>query len=164
MKNKRRGQVALEFLMTYGWAFLIILVVIGAFIYFDVFNIGAPEMCRFDTGFTCEDQIAREGPGEVRVLARNSLGNAINVDDVELIYFDGATEVTVDVEDLSGVLTGPANDVWSHNQIIELVFDLADGQLIAGERFMGDIIVTFTPVGSDYERTRRASLSLPIEE
>ena len=34
----RRGQAALEFLTTYGWAFLVILVMIGALAYFGVLD------------------------------------------------------------------------------------------------------------------------------
>lgn len=37
IKNKK-GQGALEFLMTYGWAFLVIIVMIGALVYLDVLD------------------------------------------------------------------------------------------------------------------------------
>ena len=34
LKMKRNGQAALEFLMTYGWAVLVVLIVIGAIAFF----------------------------------------------------------------------------------------------------------------------------------
>ena len=45
----KRGQVALEFIMTYGWAILVVLVAIGALAYFGVLNPGKylPEKCFF---------------------------------------------------------------------------------------------------------------------
>ena len=36
MKKNNRAQAALEFLMTYGWAILVVLVSIGALAYFGV--------------------------------------------------------------------------------------------------------------------------------
>ncbi len=47
----KKGQAALEFLMTYGWAFLVILVMIGTLAYFGVLNVSAllPDRCQFST-------------------------------------------------------------------------------------------------------------------
>ena len=55
--NVKRGQSALEFLMTYGWAILIILVMITALVYFGVFNPSrlTPEKCTATPGFGCID-------------------------------------------------------------------------------------------------------------
>jgi len=55
----KRGQAALEFLTTYGWAFLVVLVVIGALAYFGVLNPSRflPERCTFQSEFACTDHI-----------------------------------------------------------------------------------------------------------
>ena len=55
MKNFRKGQAALEFLTTYGWAFLVILVMIGALGYFGVFDVSrfVPESCKLDGTVEC---------------------------------------------------------------------------------------------------------------
>ena len=47
----------MEFLSTYGWAFLVILVVIGAFVYFGGFNPSRslPDKCLFGSLFICTD-------------------------------------------------------------------------------------------------------------
>jgi len=39
-KNRRnkKGQAAMEFLMTYGWALLVVLIAIGALAFFGVLN------------------------------------------------------------------------------------------------------------------------------
>ena len=44
MKNKK-SQVAMEFLMNYGWAILIVLIAIGALAYFGMFDIFRPDSC-----------------------------------------------------------------------------------------------------------------------
>ena len=51
----RRGQSALEFLMTYGWAILVVLAAIGALAYFGVLNPSnfLPDQCTASSGFGC---------------------------------------------------------------------------------------------------------------
>ncbi|MCC7569923.1 hypothetical protein KO465_01090 [Candidatus Micrarchaeota archaeon] len=51
----RKGQAAMEYLMTYGWALLIIIVVMAIFIGL-ILNIQTPRACDFSTaGFICHD-------------------------------------------------------------------------------------------------------------
>ena len=53
----RRAQAALEFITTYGWAILIVLVMTGTFAYFGVLNpsIVTPERCGTSPEFVCTD-------------------------------------------------------------------------------------------------------------
>ncbi len=53
----RKAQAAMEFLMTYGWAILVVLVVIGALAYFGVLSPSTllPEKCTFPISVTCRD-------------------------------------------------------------------------------------------------------------
>ncbi|VVB58003.1 Uncharacterised protein [Candidatus Anstonella stagnisolia] len=47
-----KGQAAMEYLMTYGWALLVIVVVLAALLFINPFR--APEQCTFDTpSFVC---------------------------------------------------------------------------------------------------------------
>jgi hypothetical protein len=57
MVMKRKAQGALEFLMTYGWAFLVILIMIGALAYFGVLNPSKllPDKCMFGSPFMCKN-------------------------------------------------------------------------------------------------------------
>ena len=52
-----KGQAAMEFLMTYGWAILVVLVVIGALSYFGVLSPSTllPEKCTFPVSVSCTD-------------------------------------------------------------------------------------------------------------
>ena len=54
---KNRAQAALEFLTTYGWAFLVILVMISALSYFGVLSPSRllPEKCTFGSEIECLD-------------------------------------------------------------------------------------------------------------
>ena len=50
-------QAAIEFLATYGWAFLVILISIGALSYFGVLSPSKllPDRCNFGSEFGCVD-------------------------------------------------------------------------------------------------------------
>jgi hypothetical protein len=55
--RKKRGQGGIEFITTYGWAILVVVISLTALIYFDVFSIGdvAPNKCILPTGIICLD-------------------------------------------------------------------------------------------------------------
>ena len=52
----KRGQAAMEYLMTYGWAILVIVIVLAALLYLGVFNLASktPDICNFQTGLSCK--------------------------------------------------------------------------------------------------------------
>jgi len=56
--GNKKGQAALEYLMTYGWAILAVVVVLAVLWYLGIFTPKAPEMCVFDSPFSCVDGIA----------------------------------------------------------------------------------------------------------
>jgi hypothetical protein len=83
----RRGQAALEFLTTYGWAILIILVMIGALSYFGVMNPGemVPDKCVFSAGIGCQEYAAITSATEddtIQAKLLNGFGYAITISDV----------------------------------------------------------------------------------
>ena len=60
----KRAQAALEFLTTYGWAFLVILIMIGTLAYFGILSPGKylPNRCTFGSELQCIDyQISATG-------------------------------------------------------------------------------------------------------
>lgn len=95
MINKK-GQAAMEFLMTYGWALLVVLIAIGALASFGVLNPGQflPETCTVAPGISCIDFSASE-TGGLKVMMQNGMGIALT--DVTLY----STALTC-VEDLAG--------------------------------------------------------------
>ncbi|MFH0978945.1 MAG: hypothetical protein V1837_06630 [Candidatus Woesearchaeota archaeon] len=54
---QKRAQAAMEFLMTYGWAILVVLAAIGALAYFGVLSPDRflPEKCTLPSGVACLD-------------------------------------------------------------------------------------------------------------
>lgn len=71
----KKGQAAMEFLMTYGWAILVVLAAIAALAYFGVLSPDRflPNKCTLPSGMACLDFTVVEG-GTVQVAMQNSLG------------------------------------------------------------------------------------------
>ena len=85
----KRGQAAMEFLMTYGWAILVVLIAIGALAYFGVLN---PEKFVQDRcvitpiQLKCSDYNAVESAGTTTVTFRikNDLPDDIDIDTIAI--------------------------------------------------------------------------------
>ncbi len=89
----RKGQAAMEFLMTYGWAILVVLAAIGALAYFGVLSPDRflPEKCTLPAGMACLDFTA--STTSVVTVIQNSGGfDMTNV--VVTVTPQGASAVT----------------------------------------------------------------------
>ncbi len=78
MRRSKKGQAAMEFLMTYGWAILVVLVAIAALAYFGVLRPSRflPSSCTLGAGFSCDDfKVTSGGVGTFSV--RNGIGTNI---------------------------------------------------------------------------------------
>ena len=78
----KRAQAAMEFLMTYGWAILVVLIVVGALAYFGVLNPQnlIPEKCVFPTMLTCQDYLVTPGAsGTISVKLVNGAGQDMSI-------------------------------------------------------------------------------------
>jgi len=71
-----KGQAATEFLMTYGWALLVVLIAISTLAYFGVLSPGRflPEKCTVDPGFACLDWSVNSGANATQIVLKNSAG------------------------------------------------------------------------------------------
>lgn len=84
--HSRSSQAALEFLTTYGWAFLVILIMIGALAYFGILTPGKllPGRCNFPPEFSCIDYQISAASNTFKLRLKNGLGEAIDVSVVNL--------------------------------------------------------------------------------
>ncbi len=89
-----RAQGALEFLTTYGWAFIVVLVMVGALTHFGVLNPAslAPERCVSPAGFECRDsQVLTEGQS---IKFSNKLGYSIQISNASVETNSGNASCT----------------------------------------------------------------------
>ena len=77
--DDKRAQAALEFLTTYAWAFIVILMMIGALAYFGILSPSSllPNKCTISSEFQCLDWYLGSANNAVRVKLKNSVGEAI---------------------------------------------------------------------------------------
>ena len=75
----KKAQAAMEFLMTYGWAVLVVLSTIGALAYFGVLSPSKylPETCLFSQGISCLDY--KVTSSNIEMYLMNGYGQDIDV-------------------------------------------------------------------------------------
>jgi hypothetical protein len=76
LNHLKRAQAAMEFLMTYGWALLVVLVAIGALAFFGVLNPGQflPDQCVLFAGVSCISSFADANSDQLKFTFQNGLG------------------------------------------------------------------------------------------
>ena len=76
-----KSQAALEFLTTYGWAFLVIMIMIGSLAYFGILNPSKllPNRCNLGSEFTCVDYQISETANTFKIKLKNNVGETIAV-------------------------------------------------------------------------------------
>jgi hypothetical protein len=102
--NIKKSQAAMEFLMTYGWALLVVIIVIAALAFFGLLNPSRflPEKCEIAPGLTCVDYQATavtNGSGNFTILLNNGVGQNI---EVEYINFTSSTPTNTTATNVCG--------------------------------------------------------------
>ncbi len=121
----KKSQAALEFIMTYGWAILVVLVAIGALAYFGVLDPGKflPSKCTMSAGLACTDHKATAS--SLDIVFRNSLGYDITVSSVKAQQCTAQTGLT---------------DSVANGDIKKYTFVCTN----AGSKYNGQVNVTYT--------------------
>ncbi|MDI3473947.1 MAG: hypothetical protein PWR30_270 [Candidatus Woesearchaeota archaeon] len=91
MFEGKRSQAAMEFLMTYGWAIMVVLLALGALAYFGVLNPEnlLPERCTFPVGFQCADHSVDPTANEVRFRIVNGKGSGVIIYNLSITDSEG---------------------------------------------------------------------------
>ena len=142
----KKGQAAMEFLMTYGWAILVVLAAIGALAYFGVLSPESflPEKCMLEPGVDCTG--FKVTPTETTLVMRNGMGRDLTVNGVAI---GNCNSTTGDVEFKNGDmvtigLTGCSN-----------------GAL--GDRFDSDIAIAYTEKISGLSKTMGGTMTTKVQ-
>ncbi|HLD12893.1 MAG TPA: hypothetical protein VJB87_04855 [Candidatus Nanoarchaeia archaeon] len=148
----KRGQAALEFLMTYGWAILIVLIAIGALAYFGVLNPQRllPKSCTVVPGISCDDFIVTAG-GTGTVILRNGGAKALN-------------SWKLNVETVAGTCTaiGWSGTDWPTGEQLSCAFTgLTSG--VKGDGYSEDLIFNYTDKGSTIAHSVRGQIATRYE-
>jgi len=146
----KKSQAALEFLTTYAWAFLVILVMIGALAYFGILNPSKllPDRCNFGSEIGCDKnrmKIDLSDTGPSMVLS-NNFGTAVNIAGIRVINSNTGVACTGD--------TPATGTIWRSGETITLT-GVVCGTLVTNEKIKFSIEVDYFSVsaGSTYTKT-----------
>lgn len=92
-----KGQAALEFLTTYAWAIAVVLVMIGAVLYFGIFDTSllVKPYCSVSKELVCDDHSVYQNAAKIRL--RNNFEKPITLYNITLITADGSQQATCDL-------------------------------------------------------------------
>ena len=145
MYNNKRGQAALEFLMTYGWAILSAIIVIGALGSYFYFNQGGSSSIYVNAPFY---GVASAATGAVLSLEiENKGGEAVNVTSIA-----AATCTTNNTDSAFDGSTGAGPQIVT----------LSACGTSTGDTLSGDITVTYLRPGSSLPLKSTGSVSTPV--
>ena len=144
----RKGQAAMEFLMTYGWAILVVIAAIAALAYFGVLDPARllPERCQSTAGMDCVDKASILDASEVITVAlRNNVGFDVTITGVTASACGVVTEADA-VATTVGACTPVdpfVDETVNNNEVFRACITCTSG-LTAGDKYDGVITVTYT--------------------
>lgn len=145
----RKGQAALEFMSTYGWAVMVVLIAIAALTYFGVFDFEGlvPDQCLLSDGFGCQDhQLSAGSDGLLDVLfvLENQLPQSMNISAVNVTCYDCNSGVG------SSQLCGVSQIIKASSSVEVSCADI--GSVVTGKKVTLEISFDYTPVGKRYPK------------
>jgi len=145
----KKSQAAMEFLMTYGWAILVVLAAIAALAYFGVLSPEKflPEKCLIEVGFTCIS--SKVEPTQATIIFSNGLGRSVEVTSVSMGGCSGSFSTTI----LSGE---------------EARFDVDNDDAGCSngdvkETFKGSIVIKYTEKATNLTKTAYGDIATKVE-
>src|SRR3989344_5000931 len=150
----RKGQAAVEFLMTYGWAILAAVIAIGVLAYFGVFSPG-----KYVTGsaivnapfyvnaWNVQESIGTDGG--INIELRNKGGEDYNV-------------YSLGVSGCGTFTPGTPQTVTASSTAIFQITCATGTGLTAGNTFKGDITISYRKTGSSVDLTSTGTIAEKI--
>ena len=137
----KKGQAALEFLTTYGWAFLVILIMIGTLAYFGVLNPKGllPGRCIFSPEIDCQEFQINSG-GDLNFRFRNNVGSTADFNVTNVTYIAG-TNPSVSCNNFANVLPG---------RIVSVTCSFGAGTFPPGDKAKFEVTILYKKSDGQY--------------
>lgn len=144
--NNKKSQAAMEFLMTYGWAILVVLAAIAALAYFGVLSPEKflPEKCILQPGIACVSH--KVETSKITLVISNGMGRTMTVNSIA-------------VGSCTGTFTTSMQSGSQSN--FELTTNCNNGA--AKEAFKGDITLKYTEKDTNLTKTAFGNLNTKVE-
>jgi len=177
----RKGQTAMEYLMTYGWAILIIMVVLAVLFYLGVLNPQIPSQCIFPAGISCSTYKISADTGKLTLQIGQGTGKTIRVTGVSCTQNSSAsyttsafisysniggtasTNVTIP-SGSTGFIADPVNGAAGvSNVTCTDTNNLALGTTTIGTQYNGKIYINYTEVETEVTRVAAGTFTTYFE-
>ena len=138
----KKGQAAMEFLMTYGWALLVVLIAIAALAFFGLLNPSRflPEKCEIAPGLTCMDFTA----------STDALAPVNENDNITILLNNGIGKtMLVTTMSITDCLTDAGPFTLTEGDTLKFVVSSCDN-MVANTRFKSDISLTYDTTVETY--------------
>jgi len=141
----KKGQAAMEFLMTYGWAILAAIVVIGALALMGVFSPSVPQVCTVTAPFAlgAGDCKMSELDGGISLALRNGAGEKITVSTIEI----------------AGCGTYSTSTEFEDGEKLSITVPCSLTTLAEGDKFSGKVTVNYQRTGAEYPEVSTGQVS-----
>lgn len=151
-----KAQAAMEFIMTYGWAILIVLLAIGTLAYFGVLSPYKvlPERTVFDTPLqNVDNALIDQSAQTIEIAFTNNKGRGINIStDVATIKSIGDCDLhdtapmEVDYDGTTYVEADGYSDEITNGDTFILRFNCADSNWVIGDKVIVDMVFEYVNV------------------
>lgn len=166
----KKSQAALEFLTTYGWAFLIIIIMVGALAYFGILSPSKllPSRCNFGSEFQCIDHQISATANSIRFRLKNNVGEAVAITSVTF-GSEGSTAFTCTTLTLPVVSATPTlPTAWSSGSVVDYQYtgcNSAAAGMVAGEKGKAFVTITYNTVssGASYAKTVKGEIYSTVQ-
>jgi len=153
--KQTRAQAALEYLVTYGWAFLVIIAAISLLAYFGLINPNkyVPESCEFGEQLVCMDQYVDDG-GVIILRFKNSFE-----EDIEII---GSADDAGDIA-WYGAESGGGKVIIQNGEVGRIQLD---NQRLSyqGDKERFDVVLTFQRSGGNIQHNISGSFYTEVTD
>jgi len=142
----KKSQAAMEFLMTYGWAILVVLAAIAALAYFGILSPEKflPEKCLFETGFTCLS--SKIEPTQSTIIFSNGIGRTIIVTSIKI----------------AGCTTTFNTNMQSGSDSAFVITGCNNGDI--KETFKGEVTIKYTEKSTNLTKSAYGDIATRVEE
>jgi len=157
---QKRGQAATEFLTTYGWALLILAIVVGLLFAYNLFNPKIPNTCSASEPISCEDIRVDGTANKLEMVLTASGVSTLSGEETQVVELeiDKPDFIICNMADVTGNTL--QNDVQT---LFTCDFWLQPFTLAPDDKFSGTATVNYRLPGSTGTYTARVIFSGTVE-
>ena len=154
----KKSQAALEFLTTYAWAFLVILIMVSALAYFGILNPFKllPDRCNFGSEIGCDKNkmiFKASSTGTLQMVLINNFGTTVKIQSTtEAIADVDVGTCTVKIADIgvNAAAIPEGGFTWDAGASLQFNVDCANAEanLVAEEKMKMRVEIDYYPAGA----------------